>query len=425
MGNPASAREGWTAGFVGLCVGQFLSHQTGLAFSALIPILTPEWRLSAGQAGIILGAFQLGTLATYVAVGFLLDRMRSKPIMAWSAALVGAGDLLFALGARDFSSGLVLRLIVGVLIGGLYLPALKHIADTVPASRRGTATGVYIATIVVAYAAPLFYVGLLAPRIGWRVTMAGIGGLELLGALVLLWKVPSVTLPPVVGPVALSRYLGDVFRNTSARRVIVAYTGHNWELFGLWGWLAPFMVASLTARGSSQSDALAWGGLLAAVAIGLGGAGGAIAGGRLSDRLGRARAATVMLAVSLICSLSFGWLFGASVALTALVALLYGTVSLADSPSYSATLMEVVPARSLGGAFAVQMLFGWAATVVAPAAFGLVMDLGKGLHLSPSARWGWAFGLLALGPLAGIAALGPLRSRDRARHKEDAGVAQR
>lgn len=425
MGNPASAREGWTAGFVALCVGQFLSHQTGLAFSALIPILTPEWRLSAGQAGIILGAFQLGTLATYVAVGFLLDRMRSKPIMAWSALLVGAGDLLFALGARDFSSGLVLRLIVGVLIGGLYLPALKHIADTVPVSQRGTATGVYIATIVVAYAAPLFYVGLLAPRIGWRLTMAGIGGIELLGALVMLWKVPSVTLPPVVGPAALSRYLGDVLRNASARRVIVAYTGHNWELFGLWGWLSPFMVASMAARGSAQSDALAWGGLLAAVAVGLGGAVGAIAGGRLSDRLGRARAATVMLAVSCLCSLGFGWLFGAAIAIVALVALLYGTVSLADSPSYSATLMEVVPARSLGGAFAVQMLFGWAATVAAPAAFGLVMDLGKGLHLSPAAQWGWAFGLLALGPLAGIAALSPLRARTRAARREDAGVAQR
>jgi MFS family permease len=425
MGSPAPGRDGWTAGFVALCAGQFLSHQTGLAFSALIPILTPEWHLSAGQAGIILGAFQLGTLATYVAVGFLLDRVRSKPIMAWSALLVGAGDLLFALGARDFSSGLVLRLIVGVLIGGLYLPALKHIADTVPTSKRGTATGVYIATIVVAYAAPLFYVGLLAPRIGWRVTMAGIGGLELLGALVMLWKVPSITLPPVVGPVALSRYLGDVLRNTSARRVIVAYTGHNWELFGLWGWLSPFMVASLAARGSAQSDALAWGGLLAAVAVGLGGAVGAIAGGRLSDRLGRARAATVMLTVSLICSLSFGWLFGASIAIVALVALLYGTVSLADSPSYSATLMEVVPARSLGGAFSVQMLFGWAATVAAPAAFGLVMDFSKGLHLGPAAQWGWAFGLLALGPLAGIAALGPLRNRARAAREEHAGVAQR
>jgi MFS family permease len=205
--------------------------------------------------------------------------------------------------------------------------------------------------------------------------------------------------------------VGDVLRNPAARRVIVAYTGHNWELFGLWGWLAPFMVASLAARGVPHQAALSWGGLLAAVAIGAGGAGGAIAGGRLSDRLGRARAATAMLATSLLCSLVFGWLILAPVAATAAVALVYGIASLADSPSYAATLMEVVPARSLGGAFAVQMLFGWTATAVAPAAFGLVLDLAGRAGLG--GPWGWAFGLLALGPLAGILALRPLRSAAR------------
>jgi MFS family permease len=167
---------------------------------------------------------------------------------------------------------------------------------------------------------------------------------------------------------------------------------------------------------------MAWGGLMAAGAVGLGGAVGAVAGGRLSDRLGRARAATVMLAASLICSLGFGWLLVAPIALTALVALVYGTVSLADSPSYTAALMEVVPPRSLGGAFAVQMLFGWAATVASPAAFGLAMDVGRTLGISPSAQWGWAFGLLAVGPLAGIAALSPLRTR--AREERRRAVAQ-
>jgi MFS family permease len=403
-------REAWTSGFAALCLGQFLGHQTGLTFSVLIPLLTPEWRMSGTQAGFILGAFQLGTLATYVAVGFLLDHMRSKPIMVWSAVLVAAGDLLFALGARGVASGLGLRLLVGVFIGGLYLPALKHIADTVPAARRGTATGVYIGTIVAAYAAPLLYVGILAPRIGWRATMAGVAALELLGALVMATRVSSVILPPVLGPTTLSRYLGDVVRNASARRVILAYTGHNWELFGLWGWLAPFMVASLTARGLAQGAALALGGLVAAVAVGLGGAFGAVAGGRVSDRLGRARAATLMLTASLLCSLAFGWLFSAPVALIAVVALVYGTVSLADSPSYSAAIMEVVPARSLGGAFAIQMLFGWAATAAAPAVFGVVMDMGRAADLGQGAQWGWAFALLAVGPLAGIAALRPLRA---------------
>lgn len=404
-------KEAWASGFAALCLGQFLAHQTSLTFSVLIPVLTLEWQISASQAGVILGVFQLGTLGAYVGVGFLLDRLRSKPIMVWSAVLVGVGDLLFALAARDFVSGLTLRLLVGMVYGGLYLPALKQIAETIPLDRRGTATGIYIATIVLAYAVPLYYVGLLAPHIGWRTTMAGVGVLELMGALVMTWQVPSVPLPTTLKRLGPSRYVGDVLGNRPARRVILAYTGHNWELFGMWGWLTPFMVTMLLARGSAHGDALAWGGMLAAGAIGLGGALGALAGGRLSDRFGRAETATLMLGVSLLCSIVFGWLFRAPLVLLIGVALLYGVVSLADSPSYSASLMEVVPPQSLGGAFSLQMLTGWAATALAPPAVGIVLDLTRAARLSATAQWGSAFALLALGPLAGLLALKPLRAR--------------
>ncbi len=401
----------WTAGFTALCLGQFLAHQTGLTFSVLIPILMSEWRLSGSQAGIILGIFQLGTLGAYVAVGFLLDRVRSKPIMTWAAALVGLSDLLFAGVARDFASGFALRLLVGIVYGGLYLPALKQIAETIPLARRGTSTGIYLAVIVAAYAIPLFYVGALAPRIGWRLTMAGVGVLELLGAGLMAWKVPSAPLPAAAGRPGISRYLGDVLRNPPARRIILAYTGHNWELFGMWGWLTPFMVESLRTRGSAATQALALGGLLAAGAIGLGGSVGAVAGGRLSDRLGRAQAAALMLAVSLVCSAGFGWLFRAPLVLTIAVALLYGIVSLGDSPSYAASLMETVPPRSLGGAFSLQMLIGWAATAAAPAAFGVTLDAMKATAAAPATQWGAAFGILAFGPLVGLVALGRLRVR--------------
>jgi MFS family permease len=403
----------WLSGFAALCLGQFLGHQTGLTFSVLIPILSHDWRLSSSQAGAILGVFQFGQLAAYVLVGFLLDRMRSKPLMVWSAALVGAGDLLFAAVARDFSSGFALRLLEGLLLGGLYVPALKYIADTIPGERRGRATGTFIAVLVAAYALPLLYVGMLAPRVGWRPTMASVGMLELVGALVFASMVPDVPLRVARGTGGFAQYLGDVLRNRPARRVILAYTAHNWELFGMWGWMTPFMVAAVTTQGRVPSQALAWGGALAAAVIGIGGLG-AIVGGRLSDRVGRARAASLMLGVSLMCSLGFGWLLHAPILLLVAVGLLYGTVALADSPSYSASLMEVVPPRSLGGAFSVQMLFGWSATVVAPAAFGVTLDVMKRAHAGPAVPWAVAFGILALGPTVALLALAPLRAGDRA-----------
>src|SRR3989442_13824059 len=73
--------------------------------------------------------------------------------------------------------------------------------------------------------------------------------------------------------------------------------------------------------------------------------------------------------------------------------------------------MEVGPAHSLGGAFSLQMLTGWGATVLAPPAVGLVLDLTKAAQLSPAAQWGWGFAILAVGPLMGLMALGPFRAR--------------
>jgi MFS family permease len=411
---PCGIGEGrWQSGFAALCVGQFLANQTALTFSALIPILSHEWQLTAGQAGLILGVFQFGQLAAYVLVGFLLDRIRSKPIMVWSAALVGGGDLLFALAARDFATGLALRLLEGFLLGGLYLPALKYIAETIPGDRRGRATGTYIAVIVSAYALPLLYVGVMAPHLGWRATMASFGIVELTGALIFASRLPDIPLPAASGGGLISAYVPDVLQNRRARRLILAYTAHNWELFGMWGWMTPFMVASLAAQEKSPAQTLAWGGVLAVTVIGIGGSLGAVLGGRLSDHLGRARAASLMLGMSLVCSLGFGWLLHAPISLLVAVGLLYGITALADSPSYSASLMEVVPSRSLGGALSLLMLFGWSATAVAPVAFGVTLDLvklalpGQGF---PSLPWAMAFGVLALGPAVGLIALAPLRA---------------
>ncbi|MEK7204959.1 MAG: MFS transporter [candidate division NC10 bacterium] len=398
------------AGFASLCLGQFLAHQTALTFSALIPILRDEWHLSASQAGLILGAFQLGNLGAYVAIGFLLDRVRIKPIMVWAAVLVGLGDMLFALAARDFWTGISLRLLTGICMGGLYLPALKHIAETIPAAKRGMATGLFIGILVVGYAGALFYVGGLATQIGWRSTMGVVGVAEILGALVFARGVPAI--PRLLEGGQPSRYITDVLTNRPALRVIGAYTAHNWELFGMWGWTAPFMVALLRARGIGEASALTWGGILAAIAVAMGGLGAAL-GGRFSDRIGRARSARVLLGMSFLCSATFGWLFHAPLALILAVSLVYGLVVVADSPSYSASLMELVPPRSLGGAFSLQMLFGWTVTAISPALFGATLDLTRQIRGGDEMiRWGIAYGVLAVAPLLGIAALRPLARRE-------------
>ncbi len=89
-----------------------------------------------------------------------------------------------------------------------------------------------------------------------------------------------------------------------------------------------------------------------------------------------------------------------------------GIMVLADSLAYSASLMELVPPRSLGGAFSLQMLFGWAVTAISPAIFGATLDLSRRLGGGEMTRWGTAYAVLALPPVAGIATLCPLARRE-------------
>jgi MFS family permease len=150
----------------------------------------------------------------------------------------------------------------------------------------------------------------------------------------------------LIGYVLSSLLSGFVSDRVSSRVLFISYTGHMWELYGMKGWLSPSLVDCFVARGYGRSVALSWGGVLAAVIVGLG-ALGTWAGGVVSDHLGRGITIGGILTVSLLCSLAFGWLLGAPLWLVGLIGMAYGIFIVADSPVFTTSLTEVVPPESL------------------------------------------------------------------------------
>jgi MFS family permease len=92
-----------------------------------------------------------------------------------------------------------------------------------------------------------------------------------------------------------------------------------------------------------------------------------------------------------------------------LVGLVYGFSSVGDSPVLSVGITEVVAPQVLGSVLAVRSLLGFGAGAVAQAAFGAVLDATNPGR--PYTEWGWAYGLLGLGGLAGLASAVWLRLR--------------
>jgi MFS family permease len=95
-----------------------------------------------------------------------------------------------------------------------------------------------------------------------------------------------------------------------------------------------------------------------------------------------------MASVSAACSLAFGWLLGAPLALVIAIGLVYGFSVLGDSPVYSTAITEVVPPAYRGSALALRSLLGYGAGAAAPLVFGAILDwYGE----RTAGAWGWAF----------------------------------
>jgi MFS family permease len=145
-------------------------------------------------------------------------------------------------------------------------------------------------------------------------------------------------------------------------------------LYAAWTWLPAFISASIGC---------VWGGLVA-------------------DRRGRAWLVTLAMALSGACALGIGLAFGTSLWLLVPVALMWGFCVIAESAQFSVLVTESVPPDAVGTALTLQTSLGFLLTTVTISAVPV-------LHQ----RLGWplAFGMLALGPAAGIACMRRLARR--------------
>ncbi|HEV2148940.1 MAG TPA: MFS transporter [Longimicrobiaceae bacterium] len=173
-----------------------------------------------------------------------------------------------------------------------------------------------------------------------------------------------------------------------------------WELYAMWGFVAVFFADFFLTRGASAARAGALSGAVAFAVIGMGGVGSVLAGA-WADRLGRERVTIWAMAVSGACALLIGWMLQAPFVLVLIVALVWGFAVVADSAQFSAVVTEVAPSHAVGTALTLQTSLGFLLTTVTIQGVPALRD---------AVGWPLAFGVLALGPAAGILAMRRLDS---------------
>lgn len=107
-----------------------------------LPYMNTDLHLSAGESGLILGAFFWTYAAFQIPAGMLVDRLGAKAVFA--AAVVWWSAFTMATGlARGAASLLGLRFLLGVGEAGAFPAATKLVERWFPSTERGLASGIY------------------------------------------------------------------------------------------------------------------------------------------------------------------------------------------------------------------------------------------------------------------------------------------
>lgn len=390
---------GGSAWLIAICVSRVGSYMVYIAYAATLPVLQREWHLSGTAAGSIASAFQVAYALSLMGCSTLADRVGARRVFLVGTVTSAVVAAAFATYARDYWSGLWLYTLLGLAQGSTYTTGILLVAENVPVERRGRAMGAYLAGHSLGLALALMLAGVAIPRGGYVLAF----WLLALGAIVggvVAWIAVRSTANVVTSRAAGQRFVGEVLRNRPAMLLIAGYTFHSWELLGMWAWTPAFLSAALSLQGQDLETA-AGGGAAVGSLFHLTGFLASVSAGYLSDRFGRTAVIIGMLAVSTACSLAFGWLVAAPFWLLLLVGLVYGFSSVGDSPVLSVGITEVVAPQVLGSVLAARSLLGFGAGALAQSAFGVVLDLTNPTR--PYTQWGWAYGLLGLGGLGGLA----------------------
>lgn len=139
----------------------------------VLPIITVQWHLGGGVAGMIAGSSAIGGIGGALLAGRLGDLFGRRIIMMWALAIYALATLAgaFAVGWHSF---LLARIIAGIGTSAESVIIAPFVAEFAPARLRGRVTGALTGFFSFGFLAAAFLGWAVIPSsaMGWRIALA-------------------------------------------------------------------------------------------------------------------------------------------------------------------------------------------------------------------------------------------------------------
>lgn len=383
-------------------VATFLSLSVWFSTNAVSTALETDKSIGESSMAVLTIAVQVGFVFGTLFISFtnLSDRINARTLFTVSSILAAITNFLVV--PLDSPDALIVtRFATGAFLGGVYPMGMKVLSGWY-VSGRGFAIGTLVGAVTLGSGTPHILMSVFSEN--WQMVILVSSILAITGGVIL--KVFVGDGPhDVVGAKFNPRYLISALSQRGPRLALIGYLGHQWELYAMWAWIGSFMFYVLEER-PLFGDGIQLASVITFLVFAVGAVASSLAGA-WSEKIGRTAVATIAMVISGCVALFVGFIPVEWSLLIVIFVLIWGASVIADSAQFSTAITELSDPVYRGTMLTFQTGVGFALTAVSIWLLPVVKDLSG---------WGWAFAILALGPVVGITAMLRLRSLPESRN---------
>src|SRR5207245_2278472 len=206
----------------------FAAVYVGVVMAPVLEPIAAEFGITTGAAGLVVAGYGAPGILVPLLAGPYSDRFGRKRFLMAGSLIMGVFTLLAAV-ATSFAMLVAMRMIAGIGSSLIWPNVTATVGDSIPYRERGSAMATVIGLNTLAAVVGVPVAGIVAEGTSWRVSVAIVGILSTLAAVLLLWR-----LRPAQTRLSESR-VRELYRSLLTNRSAVAAIGSS--LLGSLYWL--------------------------------------------------------------------------------------------------------------------------------------------------------------------------------------------